>query len=354
MARLPHGGMAMVNWRGRIDEWKQSQNLNLKISNLQLKDLSPYAVAYLGYPLTDGTFSFTSENNIIYSQLNSHNQLDLFNPEIGDKRKDVEAQVKLPLKAALYVLKDKDGKVQFDIPVSGNIDSPEFSYMKIVWKTLGNLIVKVATSPFRAVSKALGMTGELDYIAYDPLQTHFNSEQYSIFNKISEVLQYDTNIVVTLEPQIDVEKSYKAQSLYLLKEEYFLSLHPEEAESDMPPQVRIYDRVNAITVKDTGFVSFLKSKGVRTARPTEKEVQRLAERHYPKDAAISSLEVLSGYRDNFVRRFFVEENNINPSQLNIAPLTTATKRSGYSINSDMREGASSIVPDELEEPESDR
>ena len=350
MAHLPHGGMAMVNWNGRIDEWKHSQHLALNIRNLQLKDFSPYSVAYLGYPFTDGTVSFSSENNIVYSQLNSQNKLDLFNPEVGDKRKDVDAKVSVPLKAALYILKDKDGKVQFDVPVSGNIDSPEFNYMKIVWKTLGNLIVKVATSPFRAVSKALGLSGELDYIAYDPLQTHFDSEQYSILNKISDVLRYDTNIVVTLEPQIDAEKCYKQQSLYLLKEEYYLSLHPEEAEGDMPPQVRIFDRVNVISLKDTGFVAFVKGKGIKSKRPTDKEVQRLAESLYPKDAAISSLEVLSGYRDGFVRRFFVEQNGITDTQLVVAPLVLDAKRSGYNINSSLREGAAAP---ELEEAEVD-
>ena len=268
-AQLPHGGMAIIRWHGNIDEWKQNQNLILNIKNLQLKDLSPYSVAYLGCPLTDGTFSFTSENTIRFSQLEGRNNLDLFNPEVGEKRKDVDAQVKIPLKAALYVLKDKDDKVQFDIPVSGNIDSPEFSYMKIVWKTLGNLLVKVATSPFRAVSKSLGVSGNLEFIAFDPLQAHFNSEQYNTLNKIAEVLQYDTAIVVSFAPQMNTMEASKRQSLYLLKEEYYISRHPEKANTGILPQTVLFNEVNAITVKDTGFVSFLHTKGLSSKRPSD-------------------------------------------------------------------------------------
>ena len=343
-AQLPHGGTAIVRWHGNIDEWKQNQQLTLNIKNLQLKDLSPYAVAYLGSPLTDGTFSFSSENTIRYSQLEGRNELDLFNPEVGEKRKDVDAKVKVPLKAALYVLKDKDNKVQFDVPVSGNIDSPEFSYMKIVWKTLGNLLVKVATSPFRAVSKALGVSGNLEFIAFDPLQAQFNSEQYSTLNKITEVLQYDTSIVVTFEPQLNVEAAYKAQSLYLLKEEYYMTRHPERANTNILPQAVLFGEVNAITVKDTGFVSFLRSKGLKKTL-TDRDVQRLAERLYPKDAAETSLEIVAGYRNEFLKRFF-DGQGIAEKQVIIAPVVSGMSKSGYSISSTLSDGSTLESDDE--------
>ena len=332
-AQLPHGGVAIIRWHGNIDNWKQNQSLALSIKNLQLKDLSPYAVAYLGCPFTDGTFSFVSDNNIRFSQLEGHNKIDLFNPEVGEKRSDVEAKVNIPLKAALYILKDKDDRVELDVPVSGNIDSPEFSYMKIVWKTLGNLLVKVATSPFRAVGKAMGLSGDLDFIAYNPLQTSFTSEQYNTFNKIVEVLQYDTNIMITLVPQLDMEQSWHQQSLYLLKEEYYLARHPEKAPGNMLPQAVLFDIVDAVAVKDTAFVRYLHGKGLQSRRPSEKEVQRFAESLYPKDASMASLEVVASMRDQFVRRFFSEQG-ISMSRFVIAPLDKESKSSGYTINSE--------------------
>ena len=331
-AQLPHGGTAAIIWRGNIDNWKQHQSLIFNIKNIQLADLSPYSVAYLGVPFTDGTFSFTSENNIRSSQLDGRNKVDLFNPEVGEKRKDVDPQVKIPLKAALYILKDKDGKVEIDVPVAGNIDSPEFSYMKVVWKTLGNLIVKVATSPFRAAAKAMGTAGELDQIAFNPLQVQFTSEQYNILNKVVAVLQYDTNIVLDLEPQIDMEHSHKQQSLYLLKEEYYMMRHPDKAASDIPPQTFLFDQIDAITLKDSGFVSFVRSKGITAKRPSDKEVQRLAERLYPREAAESSLELLAGYRNEALRRFF-DQQGISERQITISQLNTDALKSGYVINS---------------------
>lgn len=210
-AALPNGGKAFIRWSGNIDDWKKNQHLNLNISDLHLTDLSPYLVAYLGQPFTNGTFSFRSSNHITNSNLNGKNYIDIYKAEVGDRRKDVDAQMKLPLKAALYIIKDKDDKIQLDVPIAGNIDNPEFNYMKLVWKTLGNLIVKVATSPFKALGNALGFNGEdLEFMAIDPSQFGFTSEQFYQLDQIADILQKNPTMHVVMEQQLlpDTEDSF--------------------------------------------------------------------------------------------------------------------------------------------------
>lgn len=220
MATLPHGGLALVDWRGSIDKISEYQDLRLDIKNLQLKDLSPYTVAYLGQPFTNGVFSFTSHNTIRHSSLKGDNHVDIYKPEVGKRRKDIDSALHIPLKAALYILKDKNDKVELNIPVSGNIDSPEFSYMKLVWKTLGNLFVKVATSPARGIADALGMgNSNLDFLPFEPLQHDFTSEQYYVMEQLSQVAKYDTNVVFTLEQQIaDISDTAVATMAHKLSE----------------------------------------------------------------------------------------------------------------------------------------
>ena len=202
-ATLPHGGLAVVNWKGTLDDMKRSQQLRLIIKNLQLKDLSPYSVAYLAQPFTNGVFSFTSHNTIKHSELKGDNHIDIYKPEVGDRQRDVDSALNIPLRAALYVLKDKNDKIQLDIPVKGNIDNPEFNYMKLVWKTLGNLLVKVATSPARGIANALGISGsELEFLPFDATQRGFTSEQYYVMDQLAQIAEYDSNIVIMMEQQI--------------------------------------------------------------------------------------------------------------------------------------------------------
>ena len=202
-ATLPGGGHLMVRWKGDIVNMKSYQDLFLTVKGLDMRQLSPWAVAYTGYPIEDGIFGITTRLNITNSNLDNQNKIDIFKAKVGDRRKDVDREVKIPLKAALYILKDKDDKILIDMPVKGNVDNPEFNYMKVVWKTLGNLLVKVATSPARALGSALGISGdELEFIAVEPDQHGLTSEQYHILSDLSTIAMSDPNVTITLTQQM--------------------------------------------------------------------------------------------------------------------------------------------------------
>ena len=198
-ATLPGGGHLMVRWRGDIVNWKNYQDLFLTIKGLDMRQISPWAVAYTGYPVEDGTFGLTTRLAVTNSELDNQNKIDIYKAKVGDRRKDISAEVKIPLKAALYILKDKDDKILIEMPVKGNIDNPEFNYMKVVWKTLGNLLVKVATSPARALGSALGINSdELEFMVVAPDQHGLTSEQYHILSDLSAIAQSDPRITITL------------------------------------------------------------------------------------------------------------------------------------------------------------
>ncbi len=198
-ATLPGGGHLMVRWKGDIVNWKNYQDLFLTIKGLDMRQISPWAVAYTGYPVEDGTFGLTTRLAVNNSELDNQNKIDIYKAKVGDRRKDISAEVKIPLKAALYILKDKDDKILIEMPVKGNIDNPEFNYMKVVWKTLGNLLVKVATSPARALGSALGINSdELEFIGVAPDQHGLTSEQYHILSDLSAIAQSDPRITITL------------------------------------------------------------------------------------------------------------------------------------------------------------
>lgn len=202
-ATLPGGGHMMVNWNGDLNDWKQHQDLFLSIKGLDMRQLSPWAVAYTGQPIEDGIFGLTTRLTINNSQLDNQNKIDIFKARVGSRRKDVDPEMKVPLKTALYILRDKDDKILIDLPIKGNVDSPEFNYMKLAWKTLGNLLVKVATSPVRALGNALGMSSSnLDFIAIDPNQRGFTSEQYHQLSDLATIAKSDSLVVISLEQRM--------------------------------------------------------------------------------------------------------------------------------------------------------
>ena len=216
-AMLPGGGHLIVNWKGDLDDWKQHQDLFLSIKGLDMKQLSPWAVAYTGQPIEDGIFGLTTRLTINNSQLDNQNKLDIFKARVGSRRKDVDPEIKVPLKTALYILRDKDDKILIDMPIKGNVDSPEFNYMKLVWKTLGNLLVKVATSPVRALGNALGMnSSNLDFIAIEPDQRGFTSEQYHLLSDLATIAKSDSLVIITLEQRMPAPANDSAAFRYTM------------------------------------------------------------------------------------------------------------------------------------------
>lgn len=202
-AMLPGGGHLLVNWKGSIDNWKQHQSLFLSIKGLDMKQLSPWTVAYTGQPVEDGIFGLTTRLKITNSLLDNQNKIDIYNARVGSRRKDVDPEMKIPLKTALYILRDKDDKILIDLPIKGDIDNPEFSYMKLIWKTLGNLLVKVAASPVRALGNVLGFGNDnLDFITIEPHQHGLSSENYHTLGDLATVAKSDSLVVITLEQRM--------------------------------------------------------------------------------------------------------------------------------------------------------
>jgi hypothetical protein len=62
----------------------------------------------------------------------------------------------LPVKLALSLLKDRNGAIMLDLPMSGSLDDPQFSIWGMVVQVVTNLIAKAATAPFALIGAVLG------------------------------------------------------------------------------------------------------------------------------------------------------------------------------------------------------
>ena len=129
---------------------------NISIKNLNIKDFNPYSLYYLAYPVEDGLLEFSSDITIQNNWLESQNMLDIYKPAFGKKDKSIKpAAAKIPMKAAMYVITDRKGHAKMELPVTGDVSSPEFSFRKVIWKTFLNLVVKIAASPVDFIAKAV-------------------------------------------------------------------------------------------------------------------------------------------------------------------------------------------------------
>ena len=76
---------------------------------------------------------------------------------LGEKVASPEA-TKLPVKLAVALLKDRNGKIEIDLPIDGNLDDAIFHFGKVIANVLVNVVTKIVTSPFTALGGLFGGT----------------------------------------------------------------------------------------------------------------------------------------------------------------------------------------------------
>lgn len=127
-----------------------SANTKLQLTRLGLSPFSPYTLTLGSRPIEKGVLSLTIDTHILENKLKSNNKASIEGIKMG-KREDYKNGGNLPLALAITVLRDKNGKLNLDIPIQGNLDDPHFSIRKQLIRTLTGMINKAATAPLNMV-----------------------------------------------------------------------------------------------------------------------------------------------------------------------------------------------------------
>ena len=64
------------------------------------------------------------------------------------------------MRLAVALLADRNGVIDVDLPISGSLNDPQFSLGGIIFKVIGNLIMKAVTAPFSLLASAFGGGGD--------------------------------------------------------------------------------------------------------------------------------------------------------------------------------------------------
>ena len=277
-AAFPEGGSVAVKYKGALSDLG-TMNAYISVKNLALKHFSNYSHHFTGYPIVAGTMAFASENKINNFELDSKNTIDIYNIDVGDKDPDSDPEYMVPMKVGLYILKDKDDKIEFDVPVHGNMKDPKFSIGKIIWTTVSNLLIKVALSPFKIVGNlattGAGMVGfdlgKNDEVVIDATSAKFTSEQYAKATKMTEVLAKDKNLKLVFTQYYNPHKTANAYKNIKLKTEYYKKSQGKEKLTELDERA-----IAEMKDNDEGFKAYLKENGAIDQKELRKEITALA------------------------------------------------------------------------------
>ena len=174
--------LAGVKLDGRVDEYglakiegalnpfdlKANTDVKLVFRNVEMTSLTPYSAKFAGYRIDSGKLSVDVQYKIKDSKLAGDHRIILDKLTLGEKVESPDA-MNLPLELALALMKDADGKIDLGLPVSGDLNNPQFSYEQVIMKAIVGLFSKFITAPFAILGRLMGVeSANLDTVGFEP------------------------------------------------------------------------------------------------------------------------------------------------------------------------------------------
>jgi Domain of Unknown Function (DUF748) len=224
-------GSAPVDIEGKINPLGKELFLDIVADarEIEMNPFSPYSGKYVGYGIESGKLSFNVKYKVEDRKLTAQNKIILNQLTFGERVESPQA-TKLPVLLAVSLLKDRNGVIDIDLPISGSLDDPQFSVGGIVLRLVINIITRAVTAPFALLGSVFGGGGgasgeELSYIEFDNGRANLTPTGQSKIETLAKAMNNRPALRLELSGRVDpatdleglkrvsIERKVKAQKL---------------------------------------------------------------------------------------------------------------------------------------------
>ncbi len=335
---------APISVSGEINPLAATAYSNMKMSfhGVQLTTATPYSARFAGYKIEKGTMSADITYHLEKSQLTADPHFVIDQLQLGDKVESADA-VKLPLKLAVALLKDRNGVIDLDLPLSGSLNDPKFKLGPLIWKVVVNVLTKAATAPFALLGRLVGGGEQMKFIDFDAGSSSLDAPAEQRLSRIAKALQdrpaLKLDVPSAYAPALDrpalvqqlLEQKLVAQSEQLASHERRRRAASEAAPNLADPATRFRvlvaeyrSELGAKTALPADAQTVTKAKGkAKTAAPLQPAIAEL-------EAALTAriqvpdgdLQTLGRRRARAIQDALLKATQLDPSRLFV--LNTAT------------------------------
>ncbi|HEY8034808.1 MAG TPA: DUF748 domain-containing protein [Methylobacter sp.] len=180
--------LAPVDIKGEIRPYLGDYDIRLKFTGMPMPLISPYMVQFAGYKVEKGKMSLELNYKVADKELTASNNILIDRFELGEKVENPNA-VSLPLKLAVALMKDSEGKIKMNMPITGSLEDPQFSVSRIVVDALVNAITKVIGSPFHALASLIGSEEDLSAISFPAGSAELSKQEINKLDDLAKALK---------------------------------------------------------------------------------------------------------------------------------------------------------------------
>lgn len=198
---------APLSIKGKINPLTSNAFTDLAVSfkNVELTTVSPYSTKFAGYPIKKGKVSIDLRYKLSKKILEAENKVVIQQLTLGDKIESPDA-TSLPVKLAIALLKDRNGVIDIDLPVRGDLNDPDFKYGKVLLGVLVNLITKAVTAPFNLIAGLVGGSDqELNAVEFPVGKEAITPASTERLSSLAKALKERPGLQLEITGSVDVE-----------------------------------------------------------------------------------------------------------------------------------------------------
>jgi hypothetical protein len=210
-------GVAKINGMIRPNDFGSASEVEMIFRNLEMKNLSPYSGKFAGRLIKSGKISADLKYRLQNYKMVGDNKIVIDNLFLGEQV-DRPGSPNLPLDLAIALLKDSSGRIDIGLPVTGDLNDPQFSIGALVWKMFTNLVTNAVTAPFRALGHLLGggEAEKFEALAFDPGSAELPPPEKEKLLKIAEALKSRPQLKLVIQGRFNPEadgQEFKERSI---------------------------------------------------------------------------------------------------------------------------------------------
>jgi uncharacterized protein involved in outer membrane biogenesis len=312
------GGDGGLEIRGDIGAVGAPLYLDLagEIRDLDLPAVNPYSDKAIAWLIKQGDLRYKFTVKVENDQLTATNDVVVSKLQVA-KAKQVDDQVKarlgLPLGLIVALIKDSNGNIVLNVPISGSLKDPKFDLSDTIWTAIKNVLVNVLASPFRLIG--------------------------SLFSKGDKIEEPKVNPVTFPPGSLVLTPSMEEHLLrvadFLRKTPYVsLTMHPVVAPADLEAikatevaaRLQLFAKEKGISDPPKILAAYFKEKIPDEKPPptVEDQLKILREREKVPDAKVKEMQDqrVTVTKERLVKKEGIQEKRLIPGEADKPPAGT--------------------------------
>jgi len=206
-----------IEIQGTVQPFASPVKLDLQglVEGLELPPLSPYTIASIGHRLDSGQLDADTSLRIDNGKLDGSNRLTMrglkITPVKGNELEKMQSQLAVPLDSALGMLRDKHNTIRLELPISGDLDNPDFDISDAINQAVATATRKgamtyltLALQPYGTLITIAQIAGDmaskvrLDPVVFTPASTAIEYARFEYLDKVAGILKERPEVNIKL------------------------------------------------------------------------------------------------------------------------------------------------------------